>query len=416
MLSKERFLCILLLISVVCFVVAVNGLLTGCPINNCNNLILIWISIGGFTTVIFSKFSSPRRGRYTFSVFIGLGCTIIQLVLFVQRYSSCNWNFLICDRNATQLRASIAEDTARAMAAFDAIYRLCALMMLSLGSAYTLSFKQHLAWNTILLLIAHYNLFAVIMTFYFNSDILRVNLFAVLSCLALVFATELLNRTGRNRAQAKVLEDYTSRTKLWSDMIKEHDFSEQIKRLKDTISRGSLAAVCEPLDPKTKKLVPKTVLQPHADIDRLYCDCSALNYFFQDWVRTWFPSGTRSDEFEFCNPRAPYKEAFKIHVANCFPDIVRGPIKAPNRVISKVALAIMFPCRYVFPHVHSCIIAPRRGVLFDFCCPALCVRGDVTCQVYRSYRGRVDRVTDVIRCAIVFTSVDELVRFMKVYI
>jgi hypothetical protein len=35
-------------------------------------------------------------------------------------------------------------------------------------------------------------------------------------------------------------------------------------------------------------------------------------------------------------------------------------------------------------------------------------------QVYRSYRGRVDRVTDVIRCSIVFATVDELTSFIQV--
>jgi hypothetical protein len=140
------------------------------------------------------------------------------------------------------------------------------------------------------------------------------------------------------------------------------------------------------------------VLQEHADINKLYRDSSVLNYFFQDWVRIWFSSGTRSDEFEFCNPKAPYKEVFKIHVANCSPDVVRGPIKAPNRVISKVVFVSTFPNhRFDVYHV-------------------LCVQSDVACQVYRSYRGRVDTVTDVIRCAIVFSKVDELVRFMEVCI
>ena len=404
MLSKERFLCILLLISTVLLIVVVQGLFTGCPIYNCNNLILICISIGLFVTVIVSKFASPRRGRYTFSVVIGLGCAVIVLILFVRDY---------IDGVSEGLARRVSEGLAR----FYSIYIFCALMLLFLVSAYTLAFKQHLAWNTMCLLTVHYNLFVMIMVSYIYSLVQTVNLCVVLGLLALVFATELLNRTGRNRAQALVLKDSKNSQKHWSDLIdNKPDFKKEIERLHSTISRGSLAAVCEPLDTKTKNLVPRTVLQEHADIDRLYRDCSALNYFFQDWVRTWFPSGTRSDEFEFCNPKAPYKEAFKIRVANCFPDVVRGPIKAPNRVISKVALAIMFPCHYVFPHVHSCIIAPRRGVLFDFCCPALCVRGDVTCQVYRSYRGRVDRVTDVIRCAIVFTSVDELVRFMEVCI
>jgi hypothetical protein len=46
----------------------------------------------------------------------------------------------------------------------------------------------------------------------------------------------------------------------------------------------------------------------------------------------------------------------------------------------------------------------------------MCLKNDITYQLYRSYRGQVDRVTDVIRCAIVFKSVDELVKFIKVCI
>ena len=45
-------------------------------------------------------------------------------------------------------------------------------------------------------------------------------------------------------------------------------------------------------------------------------------------------------------------------------------------------------------------------------CAALAFDADN--KVYRSYRGQVERVTDVIRCSIVFTTVDELVRFIEV--
>jgi hypothetical protein len=47
-----------------------------------------------------------------------------------------------------------------------------------------------------------------------------------------------------------------------------------------------------------------------------------------------------------------------------------------------------------------------------FFCAALAF--DANNKVYRSYRGQVERVTDVIRCSIVFTTVDELVRFIEV--
>ena len=146
-----------------------------------------------------------------------------------------------------------------------------------------------------------------------------------------------------------------------------------------------LAPVCECVDDSSGKLTPITVLQPHADIDRLYRDCSVLNFFFQDWVRSWFPS-YKIDNFECCNPKAAYKDAFRIRVPDCIPDIVRGPIKSPNRVISKVACTLS-GC------VQTC---------------------DCMHQVYRAYRGQMERVTDLIRCAIVFSNMDEIIRFIEV--
>ncbi len=311
----------------------------------CNSPVLIWISIGAFAAVIISKFASPRRGRYTMSFVIGPGCAIIHLIDFLQRYYNCNWNFLVCGQNEAIIRSSMAKETAQSIAAFDIMYRFCAQMLLFLVGGYTLAFKQHLAWNTLLLLTAHYNIIDVILFLCLNSGLLIIKFLSTLAPLAVLLATELLNRIGRKKAQELVSEDSGNSQERWNKLIddKNPNFKNQIVKLKETINGGSLKAVCEPLDPKTKKFIPRTVLQPHADIDRLYRDCSALNYFFHDWVRTWFQSGTYSDEFERCDPGASYKEAFKIHVADCSPDVVRGPIKSPNRVISKVAFVSTIP-------------------------------------------------------------------------
>jgi hypothetical protein len=305
-------------------------------------LSLFWIPIAMCATVIIAKYASPRLGRHSFAC-VGLGLFIIQLIVFVHRYYNCDWNFFVCDRNNYQIRSSITEDTAQKMIAFDSIYRFFAQMLLYVSGMYTLEFKQHLAWNTMFSLIAHYNLFALIMTLYFESQLSGINVFGVLSITALLSATALLHRAGRNKAKALVLQDSSSRQQHWNTLIHNSpDFKQHITRLQSTITGGSLTAVCERLDPTTKNLVPRTVLQTHADINKLYRDCFVLNYFFQDWVRTWFPSCTRSDEFEVCNPKAPYRSVFNIRVDNCFPDIVRGPIKDPNRVISKVDFANIF--------------------------------------------------------------------------
>jgi hypothetical protein len=81
------------------------------------------------------------------------------------------------------------------------------------------------------------------MDWFLDSILNSVSLLCLLGCLALVFASELLNRSGRNKAQAKVLPDLESRTKLWDDMkIEKQDFNNHIARLQSTSSGGSLAA------------------------------------------------------------------------------------------------------------------------------------------------------------------------------
>jgi hypothetical protein len=351
MLSKEHFRYILLFINAIFGIVAISNLFMGCKILECSTLTLLWALIGMSATVIISKFASPRLGRHAFAC-VGLGCAILSLIAFFHRYINCNWNFLVCDHNVSQFRSSTAEDTAHNMAAFRSIYLCFASMMLYLIGVYTLEFKQHLAWDAICLLLAHYNMFSLIFNLYFGYGLSSINSIGLISFLALFSATRLLNLAGRSQARGLVRDDSKSRQTRWSNMMANNqDFQRQIELLNSTLSpkdNSSLAAVCESLNRKTGKLVPRTVLQDHADIERLYRDCSLLNYFFQDWVRTWFsppppPSATCSDEFEICNPIANYRSAFIIRVADCFPDVIRGPIKAPNRVISKVAFATTFP-------------------------------------------------------------------------
>ena len=346
MLSKEKFRYIVLLIGVVSLIIAIKALFGTCAITDCNTLALFWIFLGTFATVIVSKFSSPRRGRFTVSFILGLGCAVLHAIVFVYRYHNCNWNFIVCNDLTSKIRSSIPDDAAQNLVALDYIYRFSALLLLYLVGTYTLAFKQHLAWVLICLLAAHYNLFVVIMTLYLYTYFPGENMFVMLGFILFLSATELLNRAGRTKAQALVLRDSDSRQAHWSNLMANNQgFKERIALLQSTINGGSLAPVCEPLDPKTSKMVPRIVVQAHADIDKLYRDCSVLNFFFQDWVRTWFPSGKSSDDFEFCNPKAHYRDAFKVRVANCFPDIVRGPIKAPNRVISKVMRQFIPECK-----------------------------------------------------------------------
>jgi hypothetical protein len=335
MMSKERFRYILLLIAVVSLIVAIITLLQGCDITDCNTLILFLVFLGLVAAVIVSKFHSPRLGRLAVCV-LGFGCSVAHVTVFVHRYHSCSWDFIVCNDLNAIIRPSIDYSTARNAVAFDYIYRFAAVLLIYISGIYTLLFKQHVAWTTLCATAVHYNLFVVIMTLYVYTQFPSVNLFVTLAVILLLSSSWLLYRAGRTKAQAIVLCDADSRQARWASLMAGHlGFEEHVSRLQAVISGGSLAPVCEMLD-SDNKLVPITVLQAHADMDRLYRDCSLLNFFFQDWIRSWFPSGKSGSDLEFCNPNAYYKNAFKIRVARCFPDVIRGPIKAPNRVISKV--------------------------------------------------------------------------------
>ena len=110
-----------------------------------------------------------------------------------------------------------------------------------------------------------------------------------------------------------------------------------IEQIEVLMRRSNFAPACENLSPENS-LIPIQVLQPHSsiDIDQIFRDCTVLNFFFQDWVRMWFTSGKDKDEFEYCNPKSQHKDIFKLHIGDCFPEVLRGPIKSPNRAISKV--------------------------------------------------------------------------------
>jgi hypothetical protein len=200
------------------------------------------------------------------------------------------------------------------------------------------------AWllvSSFTLFLAHYGVFLVVM----NLTMLRppskasfvVNGFVGVGCACLLCITEFLKRLGKAKARKLVLQDLQLRQLQWSQIINNPVQSQKIEQIEVLMRRSNFAPVCENLSPENS-LIPIQVLQPHSsiDIDQIFRDCTVLNFFFQDWVRMWFTSGKDKDEFEYCNPKSPHKDIFKLHIGDCFPEVLRGPIKSPNRAISKV--------------------------------------------------------------------------------
>jgi hypothetical protein len=70
--------------------------------------------------------------------------------------------------------------------------------------------------------------------------------------------------------------------------------------------------------------------------------------------------------------------------------VFRGPVKLPERAIAKACSLIAFLC---------------------------CVQTfSLMCQVYRTYRGDVSLITDIVRCAVQFETASEMRKFVSMWI
>jgi hypothetical protein len=116
--------------------------------------------------------------------------------------------------------------------------------------------------------------------------------------------------------------------------------------------------------------------QAHADIDRLYADAESVNSAFQDLCKSWFdddplasttlcensPSAQSAFNFKAYNP--------DVNVSACKPRVISGPVKLASRAI---------------------------------------------CKIVRLYRGDASRLTDLMRCVIVFADMNDLLYCMRVF-
>lgn len=294
-------------------------------------LVLFWTgsvkSLGAITAIFFP----PRYGRYLFSMLF-VGNVIILTSIFVASYFKNNGSIL----NADDERSFISS---RVWAEFGRSYQFFALLVYFFVMFYSVTFRQRFAWSFCLIFLAHKLFFDVLM----NLTMLRPpgtmyiysNGLAGTGCICLLMVTEVSKRLGKAKAQRLVLADLYQRQSQWSDLIKDLDQIQKFEGIESLLLKSDLSPICEKLN-RNHNLIAIDVFQEHADIDKLYCDCTVLNFFFQDWVRMWFTSGNLNHEFEYCNPKSPFKDIFKIQISDCFPEVLRGPIKSPNRSIAKV--------------------------------------------------------------------------------
>jgi hypothetical protein len=193
-----------------------------------------------------------------------------------------------------------------------------------------------------------------------------------------------------------------------------------------------------------------SIYQLHSSFESLVRDAEFINYPFQEWVSSWLTGGPHADKIKkhlfhgpngvdtaFINLSKHAVECVKLQAAlNCVLDedvsdpsnpdapllarsgdtlakdllhklqsagvkevtVVssnaairgmhkRGPVKHVDRAIAKVRCYPVFPLHHVF----HCFL-----------------------QAYRSYGGKFVRLTDVVRCALVLETPDDITRLMQV--
>jgi hypothetical protein len=113
------------------------------------------------------------------------------------------------------------------------------------------------------------------------------------------------------------------------------------------------------MDSTHKPLPP--LLQNTSNLQELYDRGQFMNYTFQEWVQSWFIE--KSNDIKFADPK--FASRFKVDLSAISKnvEVIRGPIKQPSRAISKI---------------------------------------------YRTYGGKVDRLTDVVRCTILCKKISDI--------
>jgi hypothetical protein len=192
-----------------------------------------------------------------------------------------------------------------------------------------------------------------------------IEMFVLLYGLCLV--PFLLRKIALNAADAFIGEDVREFEEIYS-RVQRRD-AEAIRAL-DTLMSTDLSCVHDKSLYGGRSLHP---CQDHSDINRLYSDAESVNTAFQDLCKSWFddnpvawaalcensPSAGRAFNFKAYNPDSAQK-----------PTVISGPVKLASRAI---------------------------------------------CKIVRSYKGDAARLTDIVRCVIVFPDMNDLLYFMQLF-
>jgi hypothetical protein len=240
----------------------------------------------------------------------------------------------------------------------------CCLFMFSISK------RQDLFWYSVFAPLFVYFLIFIIISWSASERFHLENYWGSIEMCVLVFGLCLvpclLRRVALNAAEAFTREDTREFEAIYSDVLQRDQCA--IQDL-DSLINTHFACVQDTSLYGGRSLHPR---QAHADIDRLYSDAESMNSAFQELCSSWFNEDPHA-WIPLCDASLSAQAAFDFKGYTSFsseiPIVICGPVKLANRSI---------------------------------------------CKIVRLYKGDVSRLTDLVRCTIVFPTMSELVQFMRV--
>jgi hypothetical protein len=325
MLSKTVFLVLMLFIGCLAIAIGINAYFQSGWEGNAS--VLFWTGSCMFTGSAVSYFKSPRIGRYVYCALFG-GDTLIFLAIFVT--ISIRNGGLISDSDRLYIITGN-----EALANFAKFYQNFSLFLIYSSMFYVMTFRQKVFWRCFCITLSHLGFYLLFFNFFFFKPPGTINFvingFVAVGCAALLAISEIAARNGRERARKLVMADRRGREDLWNVEAASPVYTQ----ITSFLNSSSWFHVVEQISLKNNDLVPIIVEEEEGDIDTLFRNGVLLNFFFQDWVKSWFSSDVH---LEASNPKSDCKQIFDIKIPHVKIQVLRGPIKQPSRAIAKVSI------------------------------------------------------------------------------
>jgi hypothetical protein len=326
-----------------------------------------WLQLSGaglfFGTAVISQFVSPFAGRKfcSFSFLIMIMAMVIGWLL--DKYSSGSFDFANCFRcTAVYESGPYASLSCRLADTGTAAVFVVLLFFLF----FMMSNNQSRVWRTWLLLTVSTSVFYCIEIALCTPHPVPISLYTAptinfIACFILFVSTEFLRNKAQLLARDQSKKDDNDRNKQWETLLS----TKEGKDLSD------LNEFCKKTkSDKISSLIP--ICQESSSIDELYFIAQISNSIFQDcFTFLLSKSDTTPESLTLCSELFQHRlKVAKVELGGVECKLNRGPVKRPDRAISKV---------------------------------------------YRAYAGNASRLTDLVRCSIDFESFSAMQKFVEVF-